>query len=460
MQKRIVIIGAGATGLGAAFRLYEKGHLNWSIYERCDRIGGLASSFTDKEGFTWDLGRHVISSQYPYFNRFVHLLLRDRLLERAQQARVYLLDKWVPYPFQNNIHHLPPPQVLECLLGLYKAQSTPNTSTNFSEWVTWLFGPGIANLFLLPYNSKIWGDQIDTLDRGWVTEKIGTASFERILRNIVLNMDDIGSGSCSTYQYPSSGGIGGLFQAIVPLIRKNLVLSAPLSSIDTESRTLHFENGAENTYDTMISTIPIDRLVSLIRPKRHTLIQSARMLHYRSIQTVGVGLEKPAVDTCGGWAYFPESDLPFYRVTSLPHISPAMVPEGDTARYSSFLCEIPCRQKAAEHAGPVTEQAVAGLERCGLIDGKDRQAIVSTWGTTVEYAYPVPSIDRDRALASLHPALARMGIFSRGRFGSWRYEIGDMDHSVMMGVEAVDRILEGSSEPTAGFRAGTTPVQA
>jgi hypothetical protein len=49
-------------------------------------------------------------------------------------------------------------------------------------------------------------------------------------------------------------------------------------------------------------------------------------------------------------------------------------------------------------------------------------------------------------LATLQPALLGKEIYSRGRFGAWRYEIGNMDHSVMMGVEAVDHALAGAKE--------------
>jgi hypothetical protein len=40
----------------------------------------------------------------------------------------------------------------------------------------------------------------------------------------------------------------------------------------------------------------------------------------------------------------------------------------------------------------------------------------------------------------------QQGIYSRGRFGAWRYEIGNMDHSVMMGVEAANHIVGGEKE--------------
>ena len=66
----------------------------------------------------------------------------------------------------------------------------------------------------------------------------------------------------------------------------------------------------------------------------------------------------------------------------------------------------------------------------------------------VPYSYPVPTLGRDAALAVIQPWLAEHDIFSRGRFGAWRYEIGNTDHSVMMGVEVVDHLINGAPETT------------
>jgi hypothetical protein len=52
-------------------------------------------------------------------------------------------------------------------------------------------------------------------------------------------------------------------------------------------------------------------------------------------------------------------------------------------------------------------------------------------------------LERDGALKQLLPKLQDMGIYSRGRFGSWKYEVGNQDHSFMLGVEAVNNILHG-----------------
>lgn len=61
-MKKIIIIGAGPTGLAAAYRLKELGYDNFKVYEQKSYVGGLCASFKDDNGFIWDLGGHVIFS--------------------------------------------------------------------------------------------------------------------------------------------------------------------------------------------------------------------------------------------------------------------------------------------------------------------------------------------------------------------------------------------------------------
>ncbi len=42
------------------------------------------------------------------------------------------------------------------------------------------------------------------------------------------------------------------------------------------------------------------------------------------------------------------------------------------------------------------------------------------------------------------PWLRADGIWSRGRFGSYKYEVANQDHSLMLGVEAADNVLFGT----------------
>ena len=48
MTERIIIIGGGPAGCGAAHRLAQLGYTNWHLYERDAVFGGLSGSMTDQ----------------------------------------------------------------------------------------------------------------------------------------------------------------------------------------------------------------------------------------------------------------------------------------------------------------------------------------------------------------------------------------------------------------------------
>jgi protoporphyrinogen oxidase len=169
---RIVILGAGATGLGAAYRLQELGHQDWDIYEQHDYIGGLATSFRDDKGFTYDVGGHVLFSHYKYYDELIERLLGSNYTEIMRESWIWIMGRFVPYPFQNNIKHLPREQVLECVLGLIEAQRDPRVSNNFEEWIVSTFGEGIAKHFMLPYNFKVWAHPPDMMSKQWMAERV------------------------------------------------------------------------------------------------------------------------------------------------------------------------------------------------------------------------------------------------------------------------------------------------
>jgi hypothetical protein len=105
----------------------------------------------------------------------------------------------------------------------------------------------------------------------------------------------------------------------------------------------------------------------------------------------------------------------------------------------------------------IVDQTVRGLINAGLLKESDQDDIVSTWVFNAPYSYPTPSIERDAILSQVIPYLERThGIYSRGRFGMWKYEVSNTDHSLMQGVELIDRLLLGESEKTIGIRYGST----
>src|SRR4051794_22336197 len=185
---RIVIIGAGPTGLGAAHRLRELGVDDYVVLEASDRVGGLATSFTDQAGFTYDIGGHVMFSHYDYYDRLVDSLMGDEFTELSREAWVWMQDRFIPYPFQNNIKDLEPASVLECVMGLIEAQKqSPPPPQNFAEWMEQVMGAGITKHFMAPYNFKVWATPPELMNYVWIGERVSVVDVEAVLRNVIFD---------------------------------------------------------------------------------------------------------------------------------------------------------------------------------------------------------------------------------------------------------------------------------
>ena len=165
---------------------------------------------------------------------------------------------------------------------------------------------------------------------------------------------------------------------------------------------------------------------------------------HNGVWMVGVGVEQPLVDTrC--WLYFPTRPCRSTGSTNFARYAAANVPGGDTARYCSFLTET----AYSRHRQVEPEAARgAGAPRAGAVGLRRRRppTVVSTHLVDIDYAYPVPTLTRDAALRTIQPWLRGHDILSRGRFGAWRYEIGNMDHAVKMGIDAARLVAEGRPE--------------
>ena len=106
----ILIVGSGPTGLGAATRLHQLGKTDWLLCDAFSEAGGLACTDVTPEGFLFDMGGHVIFSHYDYFDQLIDAAVGtgDENWNTLQRVSyVWLKNRWVPYPFQNNICSLP-----------------------------------------------------------------------------------------------------------------------------------------------------------------------------------------------------------------------------------------------------------------------------------------------------------------------------------------------------------------
>jgi protoporphyrinogen oxidase len=442
LPEHVAIIGAGPCGLACARELEQLGFHRWTLSERELYAGGKAASFADPKGFTWDLGGHVVFSHFGEFDALLSESMGNELYEHERSSYIRVGGSWIPYPFQNNLRHLSREVALECLLGLIEAPGA-NGHAHFGEWMEQTFGDGITRHFMRPYNRKVWATPLEEMSAGWIAERVSVVDYRRALRNIVLEEDDVGWGPNSTFFFPKIGGTGEIYRRVAARLGDRVTFGRRLVQLDPVALELHFDDGTTQHADAVVSTAPIDTLVETLTSCPREIGAAARELRRTSVSVAGIGYRIPLHDE-RSWLYFPEGDTPFYRVTNFAKYSPANVPGGDTAQFSSYLTEsahIPSDRPDPEL---LVQRVRAGLASAGLVAAED--PVVSEHVIEVDYAYPVPTLGRDRALLTIQTWLEEHRIFSRGRFGSWRYEIGNMDHAVKMGIDIARRLVEQRPE--------------
>lgn len=444
---RILIIGVGPTGLGAAYHLYKLGYKQWHVYEQHNYVGGLASSVVDPQGFTWDMGGHVLFSHYPYFDQAVAESLGGAYYTHQRESWVRMLQTWVPYPFQNNVRYLPDYALAECIEGLKKLRGIPAQAANFKEWMDSVFGAGIVKYFMEPYNRKVWATPPEQMSKDWIAERVSVIDLARIERNVAEQRDDVNWGPNNTFRFPRKGGTGAIYEGIAEKFRDKISFGHAMRAVDLEKKQVTFENGRVVAYDVLINTSPLDLFIRSCVQVPENVRTAAEDLVHNSGFVVGIGCRGRRDDSkC--WMYFPEQNAPFYRVTNFHHYSHFNVPDGAGDRYFSLMCETSCPAFDPARRKTIVDETIAGLTASSLLALEEHGAIVSRYVIDLPYSYPVPTLHRDRGLQCIQPYLESKDVYSRGRFGGWKYEAANMDHSFMQGVEAVDRILTGKREVT------------
>ena len=438
------MLGAGPTGLGAAWRLARHGYEDVSVIEQADEPGGLAGSERDAAGFTWDFGGHVQFSHYETYDAVLDEALGEAWCHHERTATIRLLGRDVPYPFQHHLDALPEPQRTWASSTLAAASGVP-ADDSFASWLQATFGDGVCQLFLEPYNRKVWQHPLDDMSATWLGERVARPAAPSTERPGGRTR---GWGPNATFRYPRHGGTGAIWRAVARLLPAGwLRTGSPVTRIDIAARQV-WVDGQPMAYDTLISTLPLDVLAALTTPLPDAVHEACAALVANTVELVGIGVdgEPSGHMRRRTWMYFPESTSPYYRVTVLSNYSPGNAPDGQCY---SLLTESSHPRATSSDTDDLVQRTCRALVADGLVPPD--AALRSVWHKTLVRGYPVPTRHRDAALATIHAALEPHHVYSRGRFGGWKYEVSNQDHSFMQGVEVVDRLLGHASEITYPF---------
>jgi len=431
----ILILGAGLAGLSAAYHLKQKGVRDWLILEKNERVGGLCRS-ESYDGFTFDHSIHILYTKDPYAKALIKKLLGDNLTIQERSSWVYTYGVYTLYPWQANFFGLPVEIIKECLLGLIQATCEKKKvppPKNFEEWCYYTFGNGIARHFMIPYNKKLWAIDLKKMTDAWIKDRVLTPSLEEAIEGALTDrMRRFGPNA--VFWYPREGGIEALPKGFLRYLdEEKLMLNSEVVGIDWKKNRIFLRDGRDYSYEKLIYTLALPRIVELLRPSLpDQVLKAARRLEYNTVHTVNIVVQRPNISD-RHWVYFPEGKYLFHRISFPMNFSPWMVAKG----WSSIQVEVSeSKYKRIPKGAALVERVISELKECGVIKEDDHIEVKSIM--TVSPAYIIYTHTHRNDVDTIHSFLRSVDIFPTGRFADWEYL--NMDHSLLRGKQTADRI--------------------
>jgi protoporphyrinogen oxidase len=427
-EKPIVILGAGPAGIGAGLALGDRA----IVLEGTAHLGGLSRTL-ELAGAVFDLGGHSFHTPHRSIADLVFGAVD--MFEQTREARCYFQGEMIPFPFQKNFRVIRDEAIrAECAAGLLAA-GDGRRARHFEEYLTDRFGPGIARHFLLPYNRKLWGQDLSRLDVDWVDQRVTAPTESRLDRRLrpgeraPLEAD-------TRVAYPARGGFGEIFQALARRLPR-LSLGQRVAHIDPVWQELTTAGGRRLGWDRLVSTLPITSLLELLDDVPPEIDQAARRLRALPLDIVLVVVDHP-VDTPIQRVYCCDPEIPGHKIAINHNSSPYL---RSLPRHGIAVEVSRTGQKRWSSPTELARQAVAGLEVLGLIGSASE--VVTTRVVSLPAAYPVPTLERAASVRRILGWLENLQIYAVGRFGEWAYI--NSDEALDRGLRLGRALAEGTS---------------
>jgi protoporphyrinogen oxidase len=430
----VVILGGGLTGISTAAHLRAP----WVLFEREDRLGGHART-DEREGYKFDKTGHWLHLRDAGVKQLVEEILPGQMTPIARRAKIFSHGTLTRFPFQANLHGLPPEVVKECLMGVIEAKvagaaravgtAPADEPKNFEDYCLRHFGAGISKHFMIPYNQKLWGVSPREITAAWCSRFVPLPNVEQIVAGAV-GAGPPEMGYNVSFLYPKAGGIETFTRALQTRMRteSGRVHTGTSPDVVDWRRREVVAGGERVPYRALVASIPLPELLKRMPDLPPEIEAHATRLRCTTLRYVNVASRaQPPADW--HWIYVPETKYPFYRVNVFSSAMPTMAPAGG----ASICVEMSDR-------GPIGEAAlrdsVAALVAAGALTSPDD--VVFTERKEIQYAYVVFDDNYYAATHAIFSFLESNGIYPRGRYGAWTYNA--MEDCVLAGREVAGLI--------------------
>lgn len=324
---RVVILGAGPAGAGAAHQLRRLGRAEVTVLEQHAVTGGNAGSFV-LNGVHVDFGSHRLHpATDPAILADIKALLGPDLVDRPRHGRIALRGRWIHFPLKpvDLLLRLDPGFALGSLRdAITKPFRGGPREDSFAEVLRASLGPTICRDFYFPYARKIWGRDPAELSGIQARRRVAAGSFGKLVRKVLAAVPGFKPPGAGRFWYPRRGfgqvteryAEEAMARGATFLMQRKVTRLVPPVGPEHPWRLVAEHQGRveEHEADHLWSTIPLPLVARLIGDGVPAEVRdAAAALQYRGM--ILVYLELPVAQFTEFDAhYFPGADV---RITRL-----------------------------------------------------------------------------------------------------------------------------------------------
>lgn len=439
---RFVILGGGWAGLLAAREISknipdaEITVLEKSRYE--ERGGLLRTEYI--RGHPFDIGGpHILFSRNKDVLANIVEILGNNSRKIRRRSFIRIKGQVIPYPFENGMYKLPKQvrakiggEIISNILNFHDPEA--KQPTNFLEWIRSSFGEEMTDLYMKPYNEKIWKRNLAEMDSDWVYSpgRLPLPSIGEIVKS-VAGIREEGYKEQSYFYYPKKGGIQALYDSLLSSVRgmSNVTVIFNTGVRDLKRNGENWIVNSEFSADVVVNTLPLPYLLE-ISQIGYNLKDAGTHLDYNTVVTVGLVLSRKTPGELS--VYVPDKSIIFHRYSWSSFLEKS--PRDDE---SSVLAEITVPMgKTPMKSEDYVQLAIDGFKRLGVIGNTNEVIETGVWYN--EYGYPVYDKGHSQFRELILRTLEDNNVFSVGRWGSWHYWNTDKVY------EAVQKTVEKLSK--------------
>ncbi|WP_124782178.1 protoporphyrinogen/coproporphyrinogen oxidase [Escherichia albertii] len=399
---KYLILGGGVSGLMFANQRKNEDVL---LVEKEGEFGGYCRTIY-QDGYVWDYAGHFFHFSNEKIKHFFEQKINaDQLVIKEKCTKIFFKDKLIDFPFQANIHQLEKQDFINCLYDLYFREE--NECENYKSFLDMLygkFGKSITDIFLKPYNEKLYACDLNNLDQDAMGRFFPYANFEQIVKGFKENYR--GSYN-STFLYPKRGA-KVFIDALVEDLPKNIMsVNEEVLSISVREKYV-ITNKRKIFFDSLINTIPFGVFLNMIVDLDCSHVISD--LSWNKVLVLNMGFDKNTKYSDIHWAYFPEKEYNFYRVGFYNNIL--------NDECLSLYVEIGYSESDDIDVQAELHKTIVGLKKVGIIN---EHKLVSFSSIVMNPAYVHINNKLDKIKNTIKKELSDFNVYTIGRYGDWKY---------------------------------------